>query len=67
MVSCSAEDVEVQPSPSELKEKIEAMEIFVDVDCHFWESLKTDVVTCAFYRNRDILEKGLQSIDGISK
>ena len=78
MVSCSAEDVEVQPTPPELLEKIEAMIIFVEADCHFWESLKTVVVTCAFYRNSDILrgktsliryhfQKGLQSIECVSK
>ena len=51
VVSCSAEDVEVQPTPWQLLEKIKAMEVFFDANWIFWESLKADVVTCAFYRN----------------
>ena len=32
VVSCSAEDVEVQPTPWQLLEKIKAMEVFFDAN-----------------------------------
>ena len=62
-ISCSAEDIEVLPTPPELLEKIEAMDIFIEANCHFWEALKADVVTCAFYRNREIFGGKRRSVD----
>ena len=35
VISCSAEDVEVQPTPWELLEKIKAKDIFFNGDCRF--------------------------------
>ena len=32
VISCSSEDVEVQPTPPELLEKIEAMDIYLNTD-----------------------------------